>query len=498
VLKRAGAPSESLPDGKPGSSRPAGPDDEYVIDVRDLRMRYGQADVLNGVTFTARRGEVLVVLGPNGAGKTTAIEILEGFRIRSAGQVSVLGVDPAHGGEAWRARIGVVLQSWRDHGKWRVRELLANLGSYYAPYSSPEASRPWDTDELIAMVGLTEHANQRLRQLSGGQRRRLDVAVGMVGRPELLFLDEPTAGFDPEARREFHDLVHRLVDQEEATILLTTHDLDEAEKLADRILIMAGGEIIADGSADELSRRMSTQAEVRWSRDGQRFVHSAGDPAGFVRELLRQYGESVEDLEVSRAGQDGTLLRAKATPNGMLGYLIGRIVVVSGTIMLTVACLLIVGLAPFGGLALGRAETWLTLAWVLALGLLATLPIGAVLGSLFRSVRGAPAVMLGNLVLIGISGIFDPITELPTWLQWVGQVFPLYWIGLGVRSAVLPSHFAAVEIGYSWRHLATAGVLVAWAIAGLVLAPILLRRVARREAGSSMTVRRERVMTQGL
>jgi ABC-2 type transport system ATP-binding protein len=118
VLKRAGAPSESLPDGKPGSSRPAGPDDEYVIDVRDLRMRYGQADVLNGVTFTARRGEVLVVLGPNGAGKTTAIEILEGFRIRSAGQVSVLGVDPAHGGEAWRARIGVVLQSWRDHGKW--------------------------------------------------------------------------------------------------------------------------------------------------------------------------------------------------------------------------------------------------------------------------------------------------------------------------------------------------------------------------------------------
>ena len=300
MLKEAGP----LPE--PGRS--ADPDDEPVIDVRDLRMRYGKTDVLNGISFTARRGEVLALLGPNGAGKTTAIEILEGFRMRSAGQVSVLGVDPAHGGEAWRARIGVVLQSWRDHGKWRVRELLANLGSYYAPYSSPEVSRPWDTDELIEIVGLTEHARKRLRQLSGGQRRRLDVAVGIVGRPELLFLDEPTAGFDPEARREFHDLVHRLADREEATILLTTHDLDEAEKLADRILILAGGAIIADGSADELARRMPAAAEVRWSRDGQRFVHSAGDPAEFVRELFRQYGGSVEDLEVIRAGLEETYM----------------------------------------------------------------------------------------------------------------------------------------------------------------------------------------------
>jgi ABC-2 type transport system ATP-binding protein len=139
-------------------------------------------------------------------------------------------------------------------------------------------------------------------------RRRLDVAIGIVGRPELLFLDEPTAGFDPEARREFHDLVHRLADREEATIMLTTHDLDEAEKLADRILILAGGRIVADGSADELSRRMSTQAEVRWSRDGQRFVHSADEPTRFVRELFRQYGESVEDLEVRRASLEDTYM----------------------------------------------------------------------------------------------------------------------------------------------------------------------------------------------
>jgi ABC-2 type transport system ATP-binding protein len=287
---------------------PEEPAEDLVLDVRDLRMRYGRTDVLSGVSFGARRGEVLALLGPNGAGKTTTIEILEGFRMRSSGQVSVLGTDPARGGEAWRARIGVVLQSWRDHGKWRVRELLAHLGSYYAPYVAPGVPRPWDVDELIATVGLAEQAGQRVRRLSGGQRRRLDVAIGIVGRPELLFLDEPTAGFDPEARREFHDLVHRLADREEATILLTTHDLDEAEKLADRILILAAGRIIADGSADELSRLMSTQAEVRWSRDGQRFVHSADEPTRFVRELFRQYGESVDDLEVRRASLEDTYM----------------------------------------------------------------------------------------------------------------------------------------------------------------------------------------------
>jgi ABC-2 type transport system ATP-binding protein len=287
---------------------PEEPAENLVLDVRDLRMRYGRTDVLSCVSFGARRGEVLALLGPNGAGKTTTIEILEGFRMRSSGQVSVLGTDPARGGEAWRARIGVVLQSWRDHGKWRVRELLAHLGSYYAPYAASGMPRPWDVDELIATVGLTEQAGQRVRRLSGGQRRRLDVAIGIVGRPELLFLDEPTAGFDPEARREFHDLVHRLADREEATILLTTHDLDEAEKLADRILILAAGRIIADGSADELSRLMSTQAEVRWSRDGQRFVHSADEPTRFVRELFRQYGESVGDLEVRRASLEDTYM----------------------------------------------------------------------------------------------------------------------------------------------------------------------------------------------
>jgi ABC-type Mn2+/Zn2+ transport system ATPase subunit len=192
--------------------------EKMVLDIDRLRMRYGTNDVLHDVTFQARHGEVLALLGPNGAGKTTTIEILEGFRMRSAGRVEVLSIDPAHGTERWRARVGVVLQSWRDHGKWRVHELLAHLGSYYACYSTDRIKRPWDAVELVAAVGLTEHANKKIKMLSGGQRRRLDVAIGIVGRPELLFLDEPTTGFDPQARHEFHDLVRSLANDHETTV----------------------------------------------------------------------------------------------------------------------------------------------------------------------------------------------------------------------------------------------------------------------------------------
>ncbi|MCL3859526.1 ABC transporter ATP-binding protein [Actinotalea sp. K2] len=275
-------------------------EDRPVIDVQDLRMRYRTTDVLTGVDLQVRRGEVVTLLGPNGAGKTTTIEILEGFRARSGGRVEVLGVDPAAAGEDWRARIGIVLQSWRDHGRWRVRELLDHLGRYYLPYAEPGRQRPRPTDELMALVGLTDHAQQKISTLSGGQRRRLDVAIGIVGRPELLFLDEPTAGFDPEARREFHDIVHSLVDLEDTTILLTTHDLDEAEKLADRILILAGGRIVADGSADALAQAAAGRSEVRWTLDGQRFVHAAQDATAFTRELFAQHGEGIRDLEVRR------------------------------------------------------------------------------------------------------------------------------------------------------------------------------------------------------
>ncbi|AYY14592.1 ABC transporter ATP-binding protein [Actinobacteria bacterium YIM 96077] len=284
------------------------PDGGAVIDVRGLRMRYGTMDVITGVNFSVHRGEVIALLGPNGAGKTTTIEILEGFRIRSAGDVRVLGTEPATGDERWRARLGIVLQSWRDHARWRVRDLLDHLGRYYAPFATPGRPRPIETDKLIAMVGLTEHANRRISTLSGGQRRRLDVAIGIVGRPDVLFLDEPTAGLDPHARHDFHDLLHRLSDFDDTTILFTTHDLNEAEKMADRILILADGRIVADGSAEQLARRVSGQAEVRWSQDGEFLVHSTDDATAFVRELFAEHGDEIGDLEVRRTSLEDTYM----------------------------------------------------------------------------------------------------------------------------------------------------------------------------------------------
>jgi ABC-2 type transport system ATP-binding protein len=281
---------------------------EPVVTVRDLRMRYGDHDVLLGLDLDIHAGEVLCLLGPNGAGKTTTIEILEGFRIRSHGQVTVLGEDPARAGEGWRARTGVVLQSWRDHPRWTPHRLLTQLGAYYLPYSTPERPRPWDVAELIELVGLGESADRRISTLSGGQRRRLDVAMGIIGRPELLFLDEPTAGFDPQARRDFHHLVHRLADVDSTTILLTTHDLDEAEKLADRVLILAGGRIVADDSPAVLAHRVAGESEVTWTRGGERFVHATDDAADFLRRLLAEDGAEVTDLEVRRASLEDAYL----------------------------------------------------------------------------------------------------------------------------------------------------------------------------------------------
>ncbi len=283
-------------------------DGAAVVDVRGLRMRYGDVDVLDGVDLDVGPGEIVALLGPNGAGKTTIIEILEGSRRRSAGDVGVLGIDPAEAGEDWRADIGIVLQSWRDHGKWRVRELLAHMGRYYVPYGTVDRPRPRDTDELLELVGLADLADHRIATLSGGQRRRLDVALGIVGRPRLLFLDEPTVGFDPQARRGFHDLVHRLSDLEDTTILLTTHDLDEADRLADRILILAAGRIVADGSPDRLARQVSRDAQVRWSVDGQHFVHATPDATGYVRGLLTEHGDVVDDLEIRRASLEDTYM----------------------------------------------------------------------------------------------------------------------------------------------------------------------------------------------
>jgi ABC-2 type transport system permease protein len=198
-----------------------------------------------------------------------------------------------------------------------------------------------------------------------------------------------------------------------------------------------------------------------------------------------------QQLTVER--EDGTLLRAKATPDGMLGYLVGKITLVGCMSLISLLIILVPGLVMFDGLSTG-AGSWLTLAWVLVLGLIATMPIGAIIGSLFSNPRSMGLIMLPMMGLIAISGIFYPITGYPEWLQWIAQAFPMYWLGLGMRSALLPDGLAVAEIGESWRHLETVGVLGVWAVIGLVLAPVVLRRMARRESGSSVAARREKAM----
>lgn len=279
-----------------------------VIEARDLRMSYGNRVVLDGIDLTVNLGELVVMLGPNGAGKTTTIELLEGFRKRDAGELRVLDVDPATADDRWRAQIGVVLQSWRDHSRWTVRQLLDHIGQFYTPYSTAASPRPLDTSEVVEMVGLRGRADAQVRSLSGGQRRRLDVAMGIIGRPRVLFLDEPTAGFDPQARRDFHELIHRLVDFDETTVLLTTHDLAEAEILADRIAILDGGRILASGTAEELARSVAGATEVSWVLDGTRHVHSTSDGTAFVRDLMTRHGDAVSELRVKEQTLEDTYL----------------------------------------------------------------------------------------------------------------------------------------------------------------------------------------------
>jgi ABC-2 type transport system ATP-binding protein len=269
---------------------------DIVVDVEDLRMHYGRRQVLHAVTFQCRRGEVVALLGPNGAGKTTTVEILEGFRTRSGGRVEVLGTDPARATEEWRAGVGIVLQSWRDHGRWRVGELLRHLGACYARHG-----RAWNTETLTTLVGLSDVADRPIRTLSGGQRRRLDVALGIVGRPDLLFLDEPTAGFDPQARVDFHRLIGQLAREHATTVLLTTHDLAEAESIADRVMILAGGRILAQGTVDELAQQIVGADEVRWACDGQHYTHATSESTRFVHGLFQRHGTAITDLEVRRS-----------------------------------------------------------------------------------------------------------------------------------------------------------------------------------------------------
>jgi ABC-2 type transport system ATP-binding protein len=263
-----------------------------AVRVRGLRKDYGGVAAVDGIDLDIARGETFALLGPNGAGKSTTIEILEGYRLRTAGEVSVLGVDPAHGGLDWKARLGIVLQSVGEAGQYTVREQLTHFARFYP--------NPRGVDEVIAAVGLEAKARTRISKLSGGQRRRVDVALGIIGRPELLFLDEPTTGFDPEARREFWNLIRRLK-QEGTTILLTTHYLDEAAQLGDRAGVIVGGKLVDVAPIHELGGAEARVPLVKWrDRDGSPREVRTDRPGELVASVARDLGGEPEGLEVIR------------------------------------------------------------------------------------------------------------------------------------------------------------------------------------------------------
>lgn len=265
-----------------------------LIEVKGLTKSYGDVHAVRGVDLSIEKGEIFSILGPNGAGKTTTVEILEGFRSRDSGSVSVLGFDPntrGHQSREWRNRIGIVLQSSSDAGDLTVVETIKHFSGYY--------SNPRDVEEVIHSVGLKEKENALIRNLSGGQRRRLDVALGIIGNPELIFLDEPTTGFDPEARRAFWSLIKQLR-SDGATILLTTHYLDEAEALADRVAVINKGLIVEISTPAELGGRATSQATVQW-RDGDRIKSEKSDnPTALVASLASSFNGEVPELIVSR------------------------------------------------------------------------------------------------------------------------------------------------------------------------------------------------------
>lgn len=265
-----------------------------LIEVKGLKKGYGHVHAVRGVDLEIAQGEIFSLLGPNGAGKTTTVEILEGFRNRDAGSVSVLGFDPQTRGREsriWRNRIGIVLQSSSDAGDLTVIETIHHFSGYY--------SNPRNVDEVIHSVGLKEKESALIRNLSGGQRRRLDVALGIIGNPELLFLDEPTTGFDPEARRAFWALIQQLR-SDGSSILLTTHYLDEAEALADRVAVINKGVIMEVSTPADLGGRATSQATVQW-RDGTETKSEKTDnPTAVVSALSTRFNGEIPELVVSR------------------------------------------------------------------------------------------------------------------------------------------------------------------------------------------------------
>jgi ABC-2 type transport system ATP-binding protein len=266
---------------------------DAAIEVRDLHKRYGAVEAVRGISFRVERGEVVGLLGPNGAGKTTTVEILEGYRDRTGGAVSVLGHDPADGPVELRRRVGIVLQSGGFYPRVTVAEAVRHFAGFYPA--------PRDPAETVALVGLEASAAVRVNRLSGGQRRRLDLALALIGDPELVFLDEPTTGFDPAARRTAWEVVRRLRELGK-TVLLTTHYLDEAQELSDRVAILQDGRIVAEGPPRALAGG-GARYRVTYRRGGRREEHETDDPTALLHALTADAlaaSERLEDLHVSR------------------------------------------------------------------------------------------------------------------------------------------------------------------------------------------------------
>ncbi len=281
---------------------------EPVISISGLRKSYGDAEAVRGIDLEVQAGEIFAFLGPNGAGKTTTVEILEGYRDRSGGEVSVLGEDPQRAGREWRERIGIVLQSCRLDPYLTVRESLGLYAGYY------DAPRP--IEEVIELVGLEGKANERASRLSGGQQRRLDVGMALVGDPELLFLDEPTTGFDPSARRQAWDVIAGLRDLGK-TVFLTTHYMDEAQRLADRVTIIAQGQIVARGTPGDLGDRESQPATITYRLNGEEVSTQTTTPVKTLHELTGQAlerGDDLEGLEVTRPTLEDVYLELTEQP----------------------------------------------------------------------------------------------------------------------------------------------------------------------------------------
>jgi ABC-2 type transport system ATP-binding protein len=279
-----------------------------AVQVRNLQKTYDGRAVVDDVSFDIERGETFALLGPNGAGKSTTVEILEGYRRRSGGDVSVLGVDPEHGGLEWKSRLGIVLQTCGQSGLLTVREQLRQFAGFY-----PDAR---DVDEVLSAVGLEAKAKMRTSKLSGGQQRRVDVAMGIIGRPEVLFLDEPTTGFDPEARREFWDLIRGLK-AEGTTILLTTHYLDEAAQLADRVAVIADGRLQAVGPVETFGGTEARVPVVRWYEQGVQRQQRATAPLALVGELSARLGHEPDGLEIVRPSLEDIYLELVASASGV-------------------------------------------------------------------------------------------------------------------------------------------------------------------------------------